>query len=115
MTVDLVFDDRGMGPPLVVLHGLFGAKRNWASIAKALAPRHRVLTVDLRNHGASPWNAVHDYPALAGDVALPLLTTLATIGRHCSPHTGNPSPSPSNAPTPNPCPAPPARLQVSAS
>ena len=69
MTVDLVFDDRGMGPPLVVLHGLFGAKRNWASIAKALAPRHRVLTVDLRNHGASPWNAVHDYPALAGDVA----------------------------------------------
>jgi esterase len=69
MTVDLVFDDRGSGPPLVVLHGLFGAKRNWATIAKALAPRHRVLTVDLRNHGASPWDAVHDYPALAGDVA----------------------------------------------
>jgi pimeloyl-ACP methyl ester carboxylesterase len=69
MTVDLAFDDRGTGPPLVVLHGLFGAKRNWASIAKALAPHHRVLTVDLRNHGASPWDAVHDYPALAGDVA----------------------------------------------
>lgn len=69
MTVDLAFDERGAGPPLVVLHGLFGAKRNWASIAKALAPRHRVLTVDLRNHGASPWDAVHDYPALAGDVA----------------------------------------------
>lgn len=69
MTVDLAFDDRGEGPPLVVLHGLFGAKRNWASIAKALAPRHRVLTLDLRNHGASPWNDVHDYPALAADVA----------------------------------------------
>jgi pimeloyl-ACP methyl ester carboxylesterase len=69
MTVELVFDERGAGPPLVVLHGLFGAKRNWATIAKALAPRHRVLTVDLRNHGASPWDAVHDYPALAGDVA----------------------------------------------
>lgn len=69
MTVDLAFDDRGAGPPLVVLHGLFGAKRNWSSIAKALAPRHRVLTVDLRNHGASPWGASHDYPALAGDVA----------------------------------------------
>jgi pimeloyl-ACP methyl ester carboxylesterase len=53
----------------MVLHGLFGAKRNWATIAKALAPHHRVLTVDLRNHGASPWHAVHDYPALAGDVA----------------------------------------------
>jgi pimeloyl-ACP methyl ester carboxylesterase len=69
MTVELVFDERGAGPPLVVLHGLFGAKRNWATIAKALAPHHRVLTVDLRNHGASPWDAVHDYPALAGDVA----------------------------------------------
>ncbi|MEI6238848.1 MAG: alpha/beta fold hydrolase [Planctomycetia bacterium] len=69
MTVDLAFDERGAGPPLVVLHGLFGAKRNWASIAKALAARHRVLTVDLRNHGGSPWDAVHDYPALAGDVA----------------------------------------------
>lgn len=69
MTVDLAFDDRGVGPPLVVLHGLFGAKRNWASVAKALAPRHRVLSVDLRNHGASPWDPVHDYPALAGDVA----------------------------------------------
>ena len=69
MTVELVFDERGAGPPLVVLHGLFGAKRNWATIAKALAPRHRVLTVDLRNHGASPWDPVHDYPALAGDVA----------------------------------------------
>lgn len=69
MTVDLAFDDRGAGPPLVVLHGLFGAKRNWASIAKALAPHHRVLTVDLRNHGASPWDAAHDYPAIAGDVA----------------------------------------------
>lgn len=69
MTVELAFDERGAGPPLVVLHGLFGAKRNWASIAKALAPHHRVLAVDLRNHGASPWDAVHDYPALAGDVA----------------------------------------------
>ena len=69
MTVDLAFDDRGAGPPLVVLHGLFGAKRNWSSIAKALAPHHRVLTVDLRNHGASPWDDRHDYPALAADVA----------------------------------------------
>lgn len=69
MTVELAFDDRGAGPPVVILHGLFGAKRNWASIAKALAAHHRVLTVDLRNHGASPWNPRHDYPAVAGDVA----------------------------------------------
>lgn len=69
MTVDLVCDERGAGAPLVVLHGLYGAKRNWASIATRLALRRRVLCVDLRNHGDSPWDARHDYPALAADVA----------------------------------------------
>jgi len=69
MAVDLACDERGAGAPLVILHGLFGSKRNWASIAAKLATRRRVLTVDLRNHGASPWDAVHDYPALAADVA----------------------------------------------
>ena len=69
MTVELAASDSGAGPPIVILHGLFGAKRNWATIARALAARHRVLAVDLRNHGASPWDDTHDYPALAGDVA----------------------------------------------
>ena len=69
MTVDLVCDERGVGAPLVVLHGLYGAKRNWGSIAARLATRRRVLCVDLRNHGDSPWDARHDYPVLAADVA----------------------------------------------
>ena len=41
-------------PPLVVLHGLFGSARNWGAIGKRLSARHRVLAMDLRNHGASP-------------------------------------------------------------
>lgn len=69
MAVDLSFSETGAGEPLVILHGLFGSKRNWASIARPLAAGRRVLTVDLRNHGESPWNDVHDYPALADDVA----------------------------------------------
>jgi pimeloyl-ACP methyl ester carboxylesterase len=69
MAIELAFSDRGTGFPVVILHGLFGAGRNWSSIAAALADRHRVITVDLRNHGESPWAEPHDYPALAADVA----------------------------------------------
>lgn len=69
MAIELAFSDRGTGFPVVILHGLFGAGRNWASIAAAFADRHRVVTVDLRNHGESPWAEPHDYPALAADVA----------------------------------------------
>jgi pimeloyl-ACP methyl ester carboxylesterase len=69
MAVDLAFTDRGTGPAVVILHGLLGAGRNWATVAAALADRHRVITVDLRNHGESPWAEPHDYPALAEDVA----------------------------------------------
>ena len=53
----------------VILHGLFGMGRNWATIAKTLSDTHRVLTPDLRNHGSSPWHDAMDYPVMAGDVA----------------------------------------------
>lgn len=59
----------GTGSPVVVLHGLLGSSRNWQSAGVALAARgHRVLAVDLRNHGVSPWGDDCGYPALAGDV-----------------------------------------------
>ena len=76
MTLDLACAAHGAGAPLVVLHGLYGTKRNWASIAARLAPRRRVFAVDLRNHGESPWDARHDYPALAADVARLIETRL---------------------------------------
>lgn len=56
------------GPPLVLLHGLFGNGGNWRPIAQALSDRHRVLAPDLRNHGASPHDASMGYPAMAADV-----------------------------------------------
>lgn len=70
MAVELSHTVTGAGPPLVVLHGLFGSKRNWAGINRVLAARHRVVAADLRNHGESPWDPRHDYPAMADDVAL---------------------------------------------
>lgn len=69
MAVELAVSEAGTGKPLVILHGLFGSKRNWVSVAARLAEHRRVITVDMRNHGESPWDDVHDYPALAADVA----------------------------------------------
>jgi esterase len=64
----LAHQEIGDGPPLIVLHGLFGSARNWTSVARRLAARHRVYALDLRNHGDSPWSDDMDYCAMAGDV-----------------------------------------------
>ena len=61
--------EAGSGPPVVLLHGLFGAAQNWGAIQRRLAARHRVLALDLRNHGASPRAPVMNYPVMAADVA----------------------------------------------
>lgn len=67
----------GAGRPVVILHGLFGSARNWASIARRLAERRRVVALDLRNHGGSPWTEEMDYPAMAADIR----DVLAPLGR----------------------------------
>ncbi len=63
-------------PPLLVAHGVFGSARNLQSVARRLATRRRVVAVDMRNHGSSPWDDRMDYPAMAEDLA-------AAIDRHC--------------------------------
>jgi esterase len=68
MAVALAATEQGSGPPLLILHGLFGSGRNWAAIAKPLADMHRVFLLDLRNHGASPWADSMRYPEMAADV-----------------------------------------------
>jgi esterase len=60
--------EAGTGPTLVLLHGLFGAARNFGLVQRRLAGRFRVLALDLRNHGSSPHAPGMDYPALAADV-----------------------------------------------
>ena len=65
----LAATELGDGPALIVLHGLFGSARNWSTIARRLAPSHRVIALDLRNHGASPWADTMTYAEMADDVA----------------------------------------------
>lgn len=68
MPVELAFNSFGQGRPVVIMHGLFGSKRNWSGIAKALSDHFRVFCLDLRNHGDSPWVDGMDYATMAGDV-----------------------------------------------
>lgn len=61
--------EMGEGPPLLLIHGLFGAARNWGAIQKRLAAQHRVLAIDLRNHGESPHAEGMAHAVTARDVA----------------------------------------------
>jgi hypothetical protein len=45
------------GPPLVLIHGYTDSARDWAPIAPLLAPRFRLIIVDL------PWSPVRSSPA----------------------------------------------------
>ena len=55
-------------PPLLIAHGLFGSARNFNTLGRRLATTRRVVMVDMRNHGASPWDPDNSYPALADDL-----------------------------------------------
>jgi pimeloyl-ACP methyl ester carboxylesterase len=60
-----------LGPPVVIMHGLFGSKQNWRSISKSLANKLNapVFALDLPNHGDSPWT-----PGILTDTPLTQLT-----------------------------------------
>lgn len=66
---DLSYTRSGTGPPLVVLHGLFGSGRNWQSHTRQFASHFEVFNLDLRNHGQSFHSDEMNYPAMADDVA----------------------------------------------
>ena len=56
-------------PQVLIVHGLFGSARNWGAIAKRLSADRRVVAVDMRNHGHSPWYETNSYTDMADDLA----------------------------------------------
>jgi esterase len=68
--------ESGQGDPLVLLHGLFGSARNFGTVQRALAQGHRIIALDLRNHGASQHDSDMRYATMAADV----LETLGRLG-----------------------------------
>ena len=62
------------GSRVVFCHGLFGQGKNWTQAAKALSADHRVLLLDMPNHGRSPWTETFDYVDLADLDAAQLAT-----------------------------------------
>ncbi|NYE50310.1 pimeloyl-ACP methyl ester carboxylesterase [Spinactinospora alkalitolerans] len=68
----IVYDRRGAGSPLVLLHGLGHRSQAWYPTMAELARRHDVIALDLPGFGGSPapgGDARYDIPALVDAVA----------------------------------------------
>ena len=64
----LFYRKYGEGPPLVILHGLYGSSDNWVTLAKKLSDSFTVYLPDQRNHGQSPHSETHDYDSMRDDL-----------------------------------------------
>ena len=57
------------GTVVIILHGLMGSSVNWRTVQGALSGTHRVICLDLPNHGKSPHAVRFDLRSLSEDVA----------------------------------------------
>lgn len=64
----LFFRKYGQGPPLIIIHGLYGSSDNWVSIGRELSSDFEVFLIDQRNHGRSPHTIDHNYQLLKEDL-----------------------------------------------
>jgi pimeloyl-ACP methyl ester carboxylesterase len=64
----LFYQKLGQGPPVFILHGLFGSGDNWITVAHKLSDRYTVYLIDLRNHGRSPHSEINTYNAMVEDL-----------------------------------------------
>ena len=67
--MQLNFKQLGQGPPLVMLHGLFGSSDNWMGVAPKFASQFQIFLLDLRNHGLSSHSDEMNYSVMADDIA----------------------------------------------
>ncbi|HRE47968.1 MAG TPA: alpha/beta hydrolase [Aggregatilineales bacterium] len=70
--IDITYDTFGTvsGTPLLLLHGAFLSRRQWAQQVYAFATRYKVITCDLRGHGESGRSPnTYALPLFADDVS----------------------------------------------
>lgn len=60
---------QGEGQPLLLIHGLFGHLSNLNQLANAFINSHKVIQIDLPNHGLSSRLEILDYALLADSIA----------------------------------------------
>lgn len=68
MASSLFFRQTGQGPPLLILHGVFGSGDNWLTVTRQIAEHFTVYLIDQRNHGRSFHSEEFSYPVLCQDV-----------------------------------------------
>ena len=56
--IEIAYEDRGAGEPLLLLHGWTGFRRDFEPHFDALAEGHRLLVPDMRGHGESTHTGV---------------------------------------------------------
>ncbi|MDZ7782129.1 MAG: alpha/beta fold hydrolase [Halioglobus sp.] len=67
--LDLYTRRSGEGPPVVLLHGLFGSGANLGALARSLRDGYTVLAPDLPGHGRSPPLVRYDLPGMAATLS----------------------------------------------
>lgn len=66
--MNIHFKKVGHGPPLIMMHGLFGSLENLLGTAKSLSEGSTVYLLDARNHGSTTHSDLMDYPSMASDI-----------------------------------------------
>ena len=66
---EIAIDVRGLGDPVLFIHGALGHVAIWAEPMEALSATRRVIACDLRGHGKSSPAATPDCNVHVGDAA----------------------------------------------
>ena len=73
---DIHYTERGQGPVLVLLHGLWGGTNEWQPVIEPLAESHRVIAVDALGFHESDKPEAHYHNALLAEFLAGFLNAL---------------------------------------
>lgn len=80
--INIYYETKGEGEPLVFLHGLGSSTKDWETQVEEFSKTHEVITIDLRGHGRSEKPPGPYSIELFADDTSKLLKSLAKIPAH---------------------------------